>query len=80
MHEVGEENRRRSYATMILTVDATLNMYMCRAENAVIRDCPETEATARVLDIIQDIERYQWERFPFRMLWNYINTFATKCY
>lgn len=29
MHEVGEESRRRSYATMILTVDATLNMYMC---------------------------------------------------
>lgn len=27
MHELGEESRRRSYATVILTVDAILNMY-----------------------------------------------------
>lgn len=53
MHEVGEESRRRSYATVILTVDATLNMYMRRAGNAIISDCPETGASndSYVLDI-----------------------------
>lgn len=46
MHEVGEESRRQSYATVILTVDATLNMYMRRAGNATFRDCPETGASS----------------------------------
>lgn len=47
MHEVGEESRQRSYATMILTVDATLNMYVRRAGNAGIRDCLKTGACSR---------------------------------
>lgn len=60
MHEVGEESRRRSYATMILTVDATLNMYTPRAENPVIRDCPKTRASGSyALDAAP-------ERFPSR--------------
>lgn len=61
MHEVGEESRRHSYATVILTVDATLNMYMRRAGNTAIRDCPETGVSngSRALDTAL-------ERFPVK--------------
>jgi len=41
-------HRRRNYAVVILTVDTTLNMYVRRAGNAGIRDCPETGAAAHV--------------------------------
>lgn len=72
MHEVGEESRRRSYATVILTVDATLNMYMRRAGNAIIRDCPETETSngSCALDITL-------ERLPSRTSRSRVNPLAT---
>lgn len=75
MHEVGEESRRRSYATVILTVDATLNMYMRHAGNATIRGCPETGASSDSCALDTALKR-----FPFKIPRSCINIFATRFY
>lgn len=73
MHEIGEENRRRSYATVILTVDATLNMYIRRAGNMTIGELSRNRSSdSYALDTA-------FERFPFKTH-SRINLLATRFY
>lgn len=74
MHEVGEESRRRSYATVILTVDATLNMYM---RHAAKRDnqrlSTETGASSGSCEFDTVLERFSFRTHRRE----YINILAT---